>query len=154
MHFVPSMLNVFLREKGLENCRSLRQVICSGEALSAETESRFYAALKADLHNLYGPTEASIDVTYWACERESQRRLVPIGRPIANTCVYILDRQMQPVPIGVPGELYLGGVALARGYHARPDLTAERFVPDPFSLAPGAALPYRRSDTLPLRRRD
>ena len=145
MHFVPSMLQVFLREKGLENCRSLRQVICSGEALSAETESRFYAALKADLHNLYGPTEASIDVTYWACERESQRRLVPIGRPIANTCVYILDRQMQPVPIGVPGELYLGGVALARGYHARPDLTAERFVPDPFSLAPGARL-YRTGD--------
>ncbi|HJT30041.1 MAG TPA: amino acid adenylation domain-containing protein, partial [Pyrinomonadaceae bacterium] len=145
MHFVPSMLQVFLREKGLENCRSLRQVICSGEALPAETESRFYAALKADLHNLYGPTEASIDVTYWACERESKRRLVPIGRPIANTRVYVLDQQKQPVPIGVPGELYLGGVALARGYHARPDLTAERFVPDPFSIAQGARL-YRTGD--------
>jgi len=145
MHFVPSMLQVFLREKGLENCRSLRQVICSGEALPSETESRFYAALKADLHNLYGPTEASIDVTYWACERESKRRLVPIGRPIANTRVYILDQQMQPVPIGVPGELYLGGVALARGYHARPDLTADRFVPDPFSIAQGARL-YRTGD--------
>ncbi|HEX8559178.1 MAG TPA: amino acid adenylation domain-containing protein [Pyrinomonadaceae bacterium] len=145
LHFVPSMLQAFLREEGLEACRSLRRVVCSGEALSHETQERFFAALDAELHNLYGPTEASIDVTYWECERGGGRRTVPIGRPIANTRLYILDGEMRPAPVGVRGELHLGGVALARGYHARPGLTAEKFVPDPFSSEGGARL-YRTGD--------
>ena len=145
LHFVPSMLQIFLREKGLARCRSLRRVICSGEALPFETQERFFAALDAELHNLYGPTEASVDVTFWACERGSARRTVPIGRPIANTRAYVLDRRLRPVPVGVSGELYLGGVALARGYHGRASLTAERFVPDPFSVEGGGRL-YRTGD--------
>jgi amino acid adenylation domain-containing protein len=149
LHFVPSMLQVFLAEAGLERLSSLRRVICSGEALPYELQERCFARLAAELHNLYGPTEAAVDVTYWACTPEYERRIVPIGRPIANTQCYVLDRRMRPVPVGVAGELYLGGVQLARGYHSRPELTAEKFVPDPFSGAenttPGARL-YRTGD--------
>jgi amino acid adenylation domain-containing protein/FkbH-like protein/non-ribosomal peptide synthase protein (TIGR01720 family) len=132
LHFVPSMLRAFLEESELENCNCLRQVICSGEALPFELQERFFDRLNAKLHNLYGPTEAAIDVTAWTCQRESKRALVPIGRPIANTQIYLLDAHLQPVPIGVPGELYIGGVGLARGYHRRPELTAERFISNPF----------------------
>ncbi len=133
LHFVPSMLHAFLEGADVGGCTSLRYVICSGEALSAELQARFFAKLGAELHNLYGPTEAAVDVSAWACERESRRQSVPIGRPIANTQLHILDRQMRVVPIGVTGELYIGGVQLARGYHRRPELTAERFVPNPFA---------------------
>jgi microcystin synthetase protein McyA len=132
LHFVPSMLRVFLEEPGVQNCRSLRDVICSGEALPHELQERFFDLLPARLHNLYGPTEAAVDVTHWTCQRHDKRETVPIGRPIANTQVYILNRFMQPVPIGVPGELYIGGVQVGRGYHNHPELTAEKFVPDPF----------------------
>jgi amino acid adenylation domain-containing protein/non-ribosomal peptide synthase protein (TIGR01720 family) len=132
LHFVPSMLGVFLEQPGLETCQSLQRVICSGEALPLEFQTRFMSRLPAELHNLYGPTEASIDVTYWACERMGERPTVPIGRPIANTQLYILDSHLNPVPIGVPGELHIGGMGLARGYLNRPDLTAEKFVPNPF----------------------
>jgi len=97
------------------------------------------------LHNLYGPTEAAVDVTYWACRVYSEQAIVPIGRPIANTQIYILDSNLQPVPIGVPGELHIGGIGLARGYLNRPDLTAEKFIPDPFSEVPGARL-YKSGD--------
>lgn len=143
LHFVPSMLQAFLLEPDLERrCKTLRHVVCSGEALSFELQERFFARLPAALHNLYGPTEASIDVTYWECQPGQP---VTIGRPIANTRIYILDQAGHPVPVGVAGELYLGGVGLARGYHNRPDLTAERFVPDPFSKEPGARL-YRTGD--------
>ena len=145
LHFVPSMLSVFLEEPQLEGCRSLRQVISSGEALSFELQERFHARLKAELHNLYGPTEAAIDVTHWTCLRKSLHQVVPIGRPISNIQVYVLDEQMQPVPADVTGELYLGGVGLARGYLNRPELTAERFVPHPFASQPGARL-YRTGD--------
>src|SRR5947209_4737662 len=134
LHFVPSMLNMFLLEPGLEErCKSLKRVICSGEALPFELQKRFFSRLDAELHNLYGPTEASIDVTYWQCQPQSHEGTVPIGRPIANTQIYILDRSAHPVPIGVPGELYIGGVGVARGYHNRPELTAEKFVRNPFS---------------------
>nr|BBH90794.1 hypothetical protein KTC_55450 [Thermosporothrix sp. COM3] len=134
MHFVPSMLHAFLLEAGLEErCQSLRRVICSGEALTYDLQERFFARLNANLYNLYGPTEAAIDVTAWTCQREGRDKVVPIGRPIANTQIYILDEGMQPVPIGVTGELYIGGVGVARGYHNRPELTAEKFVHDPFS---------------------
>ena len=85
-----------------------------------------------ELHNLYGPTEASVDVTNWACVADDPRRIVPIGRPIGNLACYVLDRRLEPVPIGVAGELYLAGVGLARGYLERADLSAEQFVPNPF----------------------
>jgi non-ribosomal peptide synthetase component F/acyl carrier protein len=197
LHFVPSMLQIFLEEPSVAQCHSLQRVICSGEALPVEVVERFYKVMKGQaktpnssqipeaerrgqnptpkgqgprvkgqkdnqqsqrdfqseiinqhsashqppatnnqppaLHNLYGPTEAAIDVTYWACVPGAERHSIPIGRPIANTQIYILDAQMQPTPIGVPGELYIGGVGLGRGYFQRPELTAEKFVPNPFA---------------------
>ncbi|AFY82810.1 non-ribosomal peptide synthetase [Oscillatoria acuminata] len=144
VHFVPSMLQVFLEERGLENCHSLRQVFCSGEALPKELADRFLARLGAKLHNLYGPTEAAVDVTFWECDRASPLNIVPIGRPVANTQIYILDPSLQPVPIGVKGELYIGGVQLARGYLNRPELTAEKFIQNPFD-EPGQRL-YKTGD--------
>ncbi|HEX6291081.1 MAG TPA: amino acid adenylation domain-containing protein [Herpetosiphonaceae bacterium] len=145
LHFVPSMLRVFLDEPQIERCASVRRVICSGEALALALQQRFFTKLSAELHNLYGPTEAAVDVTAWACERDTARSSVPIGRPVANTQIYLLDRWLRPVPVGVPGELYIGGVQLARAYHRRPALTAERFIPDPFSQNPGARL-YKTGD--------
>jgi amino acid adenylation domain-containing protein len=127
-HFVPSMLRMFLQEPGVEECRSLRHVICSGEALPFDLQEQFFARLPAQLHNLYGPTEAAVDVTHWTCQPHDSRRIVPIGRPVANTQVYVLDQYLQPVPRGVVGELYIGGVQVGRGYHNRPKLTEERFV--------------------------
>jgi amino acid adenylation domain-containing protein len=145
LHFVPPMLQVFLDEEGVEKCHSLKRVICSGEALPYELQERFFAKLPAELHNLYGPTEAAVDVSYWACKRDSDQGIVPIGYPVANTQLYILDSHLQAVPIGVTGELYIGGVQVGRGYLNRPELTAEKFVPDPFSRAAGARL-YRTGD--------
>ena len=132
LHFVPSMLQAFIHEPGVQACTSLRRIVCSGEALPAEAQAQVFARLPgAGLYNLYGPTEAAIDVTHWACI-EDGRHSVPIGRPIANLRTHILDAELNPVPVGAAGELYLGGVGLARGYHRRPALTAERFVADPF----------------------
>ena len=142
-HFVPSMLQLFVEQPGVEDCRSLRRVICSGEALTPELCARFFQRLGAQLHNLYGPTEAAIDVTFWECEPDPP--LVPIGRPIANIQTYVLDRHLQSTPVGVSGELYIGGVGPARGYLRRPDLTAEKFVPDPFASRPGSRL-YKSGD--------
>jgi amino acid adenylation domain-containing protein len=128
-HFVPSMLRAFLSEPELEErCVCLREVICSGEALPYELQQRFFGRLSSRLHNLYGPTEAAVDVTYWPCRRDDARRLVPIGRPVANTQMHVLDKQGHAVPVGVSGELYIGGVQLARGYLNREELTAERFI--------------------------
>ncbi len=143
--FVPSLLRSFLDEPNFERCASLRRVTTGGETLSLELQERFFTRLQASLHNGYGPTEATISATFWTCERESTRRFVPIGRPIANTQVYLLDRYLRPVPVGVAGELYIGGDGLSRGYSGRPGLTAERFVPDPFSEVPGARL-YQSGD--------
>ena len=108
-------------------------------------QRRFFEKLGAELHNLYGPTEAAVDVTYWACRPNSQQPIVPIGRPIANTQIYILDANLQPVPIGVAGELHIGGIGLARGYLNRPDLTAQKFIPNPFGKTPDARL-YKTGD--------
>ena len=146
VHFVPSMLSSFLEHSGLRSpFLSLKRVICSGEALSFELQQRFFSCQQAELHNLYGPTEAAVDVTHWACERNGELRIVPLGRPIANTQIYILDRHLMPVPVGVAGELHIGGVPLARGYHHRAELTAERFIADPFSSELGARL-YKTGD--------
>jgi acyl-coenzyme A synthetase/AMP-(fatty) acid ligase/acyl carrier protein len=133
IHFVPSMLRLFLEHPAAASCTSLRRVICSGEALARDLQDRLFAVLPdAELHNLYGPTEAAIEVTAWQCRRDDPRRVVPIGAPIANTTIHILNDRMQPVPIGIPGELYIGGVQVAVGYINQPELTAERFIPDPF----------------------
>ena len=145
LHFVPPMLAVFLEEPTIDRCASLRRVIVSGEALSPDLMKRHYARLDVPLHNLYGPTEAAVDVTYWACDPHSGYAAVPIGRPVANTRMYVLDASLKPVPVGVTGELFIGGVQLARGYLKRPELTAEKFIPDPFSNAVGARL-YRTGD--------
>jgi amino acid adenylation domain-containing protein len=145
LHFVPSMLQIFLAEPHLGRCASLRQVICSGEALPFELQEKFHERLAARLHNLYGPTEAAIDVSYWECEWGGDARVVPIGRPIANTQLYVLDARLQVVPKGVAGELYIGGAGLARGYLGRADLTAERFIPNPYGVEPGARL-YQTGD--------
>lgn len=145
LHFVPSMLQVFLEEPDLEKCRSLKRVICSGEALPVDLMRRFFASLKCELHNLYGPTEAAIDVTYWQCQPNEEQLIVPIGRPIANTQIYLLDQDLQPVPVGVKGELHIGGVGLARGYLNRPDLTQQKFIPNPFQDDATAKL-YKTGD--------
>jgi amino acid adenylation domain-containing protein len=147
LHFVPPMLQAFLETPGVQACAgSLRRVICSGEALTATVQQQCWTKLPGvELHNLYGPTEAAIDVTVWSCDQKAPADPVPIGRPIANTQIYLLDNRDEPVPIGVPGELYIGGVNVARGYHKRPALTAEKFVPDPFSAEPGRRL-YRTGD--------
>ncbi|HEY0727480.1 MAG TPA: condensation domain-containing protein, partial [Pyrinomonadaceae bacterium] len=145
VHFVPSMLQVFVESGELQKCGSLRRVICSGEALPFELQERFFRTSTAELHNLYGPTEAAVDVTFWECERESVRGVVPIGRPIANTEIYLLDERLQAVPVGVCGELYIGGAGLARGYYGRAAMTAERFVPHPYSGRGGDRL-YRTGD--------
>ncbi|WP_412738617.1 amino acid adenylation domain-containing protein [Krasilnikovia sp. MM14-A1259] len=147
VHFVPAMLTAFLAEPTARNCVSLRTVIASGEALTGELARSFADVLggaEARLHNLYGPTEASIDVTAWRCDPPAGGDPVPIGRPIWNTRTHVLDPQLRPVPPGVVGELYLAGTGLARGYLARPGLTAARFVADPYG-APGQRL-YRTGD--------
>ncbi|WLI31591.1 non-ribosomal peptide synthase/polyketide synthase [Pseudomonas rhodesiae] len=143
VHFVPSMLQAFIHEPGVQGCASLKRIVCSGEALPLEAQQQVFAKLpNAGLYNLYGPTEAAIDVTHWTCVDEGAD-CVPIGRPIANLGTYVLDAQLNPLPAGVSGELYLGGAGLARSYHRRGALTAERFVPSPF--AAGARL-YRTGD--------
>ncbi|MFG1682949.1 amino acid adenylation domain-containing protein [Nonomuraea sp. NPDC049269] len=143
-HFVPSMLRSFLDVPGVGACTSLRDVMCSGEALPADLAGRFHDLLGARLHNLYGPTEAAVDVTAWACRPGWAEARVPIGGPIDNIAVHVLDEAMRPAPVGVPGELHIGGVGLARGYLGRPGLTAERFVPNPY----GAGRLYRTGDVV------
>ncbi|QVK34090.1 non-ribosomal peptide synthetase [Pseudomonas syringae] len=145
LHFVPSMLQAFMAHPQVESCNTLRRVVCSGEALPAELAAQVLKRLpQAGLYNLYGPTEAAIDVTHWTCTTDDVLS-VPIGRPIDNLKTHILDDGLLPAAQGVAAELYLGGVGLARGYHNRAALTAERFVPDPFDEQGGGRL-YRTGD--------
>ena len=146
LHFVPSMLQVFLEHAEASECLSLSRVVCSGEALPSAFVRRFAERLPhATLYNLYGPTEAAVDVTEWTCPKTNIPNAIPIGRPIANTQIYILDPSGAPVPVGVAGELHIAGVQVARGYVNRPELTAERFVHDPFSAEAGAWM-YKTGD--------
>jgi acyl-coenzyme A synthetase/AMP-(fatty) acid ligase len=138
------LLNMLLEGDGIKNCTSLKRVFCGGEALPVNLRDQFLNVSSANLFNLYGPTEACIDTTFWACSLE-QHRPAPIGSPIANTHIYILDENLNPLPIGGAGELHIGGAGLARGYLNRTDLTAEKFIPDPFSTEAGARL-YKTGD--------
>ncbi|OPK55965.1 non-ribosomal peptide synthetase, partial [Ralstonia solanacearum] len=146
LHFVPSMLQLFLEQVEAGRCQGLRRILCSGEALPHASQQRCLARFpQSELHNLYGPTEAAIDVTSWRCNAETYPGIVPIGRPIANTQIYVLDAHGQPVPLGVTGEIYIGGAGVARGYLNRPELTAERFVVNPFH-GEGRERMYRTGD--------
>ncbi|NOR18955.1 MAG: amino acid adenylation domain-containing protein, partial [Xanthomonadales bacterium] len=145
LHFVPSMLANFMLDPGAGQCHSIKRLFCSGEALTADLQNQLLALLNTELHNLYGPTEAAIDVSYWACTRDEQTVSVPIGRPVANTKIYIVDHAGQPTPVGIPGELWIGGVQVARGYINQTELTNERFIPDPFTADANARV-YRTGD--------
>jgi amino acid adenylation domain-containing protein len=144
VHFVPSMLRL-LFDEDLRRLPALRRVICSGEELTADLAVQFFQRCKAELHNLYGPTEAAVDVSAWPCDPAAKDGSVPIGRPITNVQLLVLDPAMHPCAVGVPGELFIGGICLARGYQARPGLTAERFCPNPHGLSLGERL-YRTGD--------
>jgi amino acid adenylation domain-containing protein len=143
---VPSLLQILL-EGRIESYPTVRHVLCGGERLTVDMQMRFYDRASATLHNLYGPTEATVDATYWTCLTEAPQFSVSIGRPIANTQVYVLDAALQPVPIGVSGELHIGGACLALGYLNRPALTSEKFIPNPFLGAPNARL-YKTGDVV------
>jgi len=151
LHFVPSMLSAFLgfveAQYNPVSLRSIKRVFASGEALTPQQVNRFNATIGtvsgARLYNLYGPTEAAIDVSYYDCPIQPNQRVVPIGRPIDNIRLYITDKYMNLQPIGVAGELCIGGVGLARGYINKPELTEEKFVPNPFT--PGERL-YKTGD--------
>ena len=144
LHFVPPLLQLFIDEPLAAECTSLRRLFSGGEALPAELRNRVLAQLPAvQLHNRYGPTETAINVTHWHCRAQDGERS-PIGRPLGNVICRVLDEQLNPLPLGVPGELCIGGIGLARGYLGRAGLTAERFVADPLGEA-GARL-YRTGD--------
>ncbi|MHB8270278.1 amino acid adenylation domain-containing protein [Bradyrhizobium sp.] len=144
VHFVPSMLQFFLDVEGLENrCKSLRRVFASGEALTPRLEARFFTRLQAELHNQYGPTETG-ECSSWACRSKQPRSFTPIGHAIPGFRFAVLDKNLEPVPPGTAGELFIAGVGLARGYFGEPGLTAERFLPDP--LGPPGTRMYRTGD--------
>ncbi|MGV6396002.1 non-ribosomal peptide synthetase [Pseudomonas caspiana] len=144
LHFVPPLLQLFIEDAGVAQCSSLKRLFSGGEALPAQLRNRVLETLPSvQLYNRYGPTETAINVTHWHCRAEDGERS-PIGRPLGNVLCRILDNELNPLPAGVPGELCIGGVGLARGYLRRPGLTAERFVPDPLGEE-GARL-YRTGD--------
>ena len=144
VHFVPSMLREFLRTPEAAGCTGLRRVLTGGEPLPEELHRAFRQVLDVPLHHLYGPTEATIDVTARDGAGPVPAGVTPIGAPVGNTRVHVLDHALRPVPPGVTGELYAAGVQLATGYHRRPGLTAQRFPADPFG-SPGSRL-YRTGD--------
>ncbi|HEX8558732.1 MAG TPA: amino acid adenylation domain-containing protein [Pyrinomonadaceae bacterium] len=144
MHFVPSMLPALLDQPDLARCDALKRIYTSGEELPKNTAERVFARLDVELHNMYGPTETAIEVSHWPCRREEAASRIPIGWPLPNSRLYVLDRTLRPVPVGVPGEIFIGGLPVARGYYGRQALTAELFLPDPFG-APGGRM-YRSGD--------
>jgi amino acid adenylation domain-containing protein len=144
VHLVPSQLHMLLEEEGLQTYAGLKYVVCTGEPVSTELQERCFARLPAALSSYYGSTEAP-SAAVWHYRREEPQRRVRLGRPNTNKQIYVLDALLQPVPVGVPGEVYVGGKGLARGYLNQPGLTAEKFLPDPFSAEPGARL-YRTGD--------
>ncbi|MGN7610536.1 amino acid adenylation domain-containing protein [Magnetococcales bacterium HHB-1] len=147
LHFVPSMLQVFLEDPQVEKCQTIRQIICSGEALRFEQKEKTKQYLPhVALHNLYGPTEAAVDVSHWPCDQPRQDQIIPIGQPIANIQLHILDPSLQPVPIGIPGELHIAGIGVARGYLNREALTKEKFIPNPFSTGDHNRVLYKTGD--------
>lgn len=131
-HFSPFQLRRFLSEN-IDDCRALKKVFVGGERLTAELKDEFYQKLDAELIQQYGPTETTVDVTFWRCAAENSNAL-PIGKPIANTQAFVLDKNLQILPVGTIGELFIGGASLARGYVGKPELTAEKFIPNPFSV--------------------
>ncbi|MCG8338633.1 MAG: amino acid adenylation domain-containing protein, partial [Proteobacteria bacterium] len=143
-HFVPSMLNFFVKDVKASHCKSLRQVFTSGEALSYNLTLQFLNDFDARLHNLYGPTEAAVDVSYWECHDREDKK-IPIGKPIANIQLLVLDENLNQVAVGEKGELHIAGVGLARGYLGRPELTEQIFIRHPFSDNPNARL-YKTGD--------
>ncbi|MBE8967605.1 amino acid adenylation domain-containing protein [Nostocales cyanobacterium LEGE 12452] len=147
VQFVPSLLQILIEQGGLETCHSLKQIFCGGEALPVVVQENLLSNLNVNLHNLYGPTEACIDATFWTCKPGIKRQIVPIGRPIANTQIYILDEYLQPVPVGVAGELHIAGAGLARGYLNKRELTQEKFIPNPFGGGRGAEGQRGRGET-------
>ena len=145
LHVSPALLGPLLDEEGAAGCRSLRHVFCGGEQLPAALRARFRVVLGAALHHQYGPTEAAIDSTCWTCAPDDHSDPIPIGWPIAGAAVFVVDAQGRPAPIGTPGEIWIGGPGIALGYLGRPELTAARFIPDPFSAEPGTRA-YRTGD--------
>ncbi|MFK7091618.1 amino acid adenylation domain-containing protein, partial [Chromobacterium violaceum] len=137
LHFVPSMLQSFVSLVPRGSCPTLKRILCSGEALPHALQTQCLSHFPhSELHNLYGPTEAAIDVTAWPCSAAGPSSFVPIGKPISNIQIHILDGDGQLAPLGVAGEIHIGGVGVARGYLNRPELTAERFIADPYSADP------------------
>nr|WP_185964341.1 non-ribosomal peptide synthetase [Aliikangiella marina] len=146
LHFVPSMLKAFLSDHNWTKCLSLRQVVCSGEALPKEVSDNFLNSQSfINLDNLYGPTEAAIDVSFWRCKIDKESTTNPIGRPIQNTQLYIVDKHNQLLPRGACGELVIAGEGLSRGYYGKAALTADKFIPNPYSKVEGARL-YKTGD--------
>ncbi len=145
VQFVPTMLQTFLSDEQAEDLPFLKHVFLCGEPLSAALNERFCRMMSAQLHNLYGPTEAAVFITSWTSDREPGRTVIPIGKAITENAMYVLNERYEPVAAGEVGELFISGIGLARGYYGRPDLTAERFVPDPFSAEPGARM-YHTGD--------
>lgn len=146
LQVVPTLLRELLAEgAGFSEITRLRDVFCGGEALPPELVRRFHNLSSARLHNLYGPTETTIDATFHSLSPSTVDDVTPIGRPISNTTLYVLDDSLWLVPSGLPGELFIGGEGVGTGYHAQPGLTAERFLPDPFSSRPGKRM-YRTGD--------
>ena len=145
LQVVPSLLRMLLEHADEGRGASLQRLFCGGEALTTELRERFFARFDAELHNLYGPTETCIESIAWRCDRHGAEPTVPIGRPIDNTRVYLLDSSLRPTPIGVAGEVHIAGLGVGRGYLNRPDLTADRFIPDPFWTESGRRF-YKAGD--------
>ena len=147
LQLVPSALHLLLDEDRFTECRNLRRLFCGGEALTRDIVTRFFGRFgnRVEMHNLYGPSEAAIDAASYACYPSIVGATAPTGPPISNTQIYVMDGSLYSVPVGVSGELYIGGEGLSLGYLNRADLTAERFVPNPYSTEPGARL-YKTGD--------